>query len=351
MTPTPRWSFAKISLHPALLTACTSRSSGPSQPTAPCSVAVSGTPFGEYRDIVPKLGMDFGVAPGSAAGQLPRARTGGELLRLHRRDRTSGRFETTVEQMETPYVVPQDYGNRRDVRWAALTDPTGHGLLVEADGPLLNVSAWQYSCAAIDTTGHRADLVPDPDAVTLNIDHRLLGTRLELLGRGGARYAPRALGELRVRLPPPGTDGTGALDMEIFTDLDQFERVIAGRPKWVRTVQAIHSAPDRREGVMYSIGDSLTYLRTRRRHDTDLFTGHRRYLEVIAAGESTVQLRDLRPRPPHHVGSTTATSPIASTSPARGRNSFCSPARSWWWRPMRRSAISTPRHSPARCCT
>lgn len=78
--------------------------------------------------------------------------------------------------------------------------------------------------------------------------------------------------------------------MEIFTDLDQFERVIAGRPKWVRTVQAIHSAPDRREGVMYSIGDSLTYLRTRRRHDTDLFTGHRRYLEVIAAGESTVQL-------------------------------------------------------------
>ena len=138
------------------------------------SVAVSGTPFGEYRDIVPKLGMDFGVAPDlrqvSYHGRGP-----GENYSDSTAATYVGRFETTVEQMETPYVVPQDYGNRRDVRWAALADPTGHGLLVEADGPLLNVSAWQYSCAAIDTTGHRADLVPDPDAVTLNIDHRLLG--------------------------------------------------------------------------------------------------------------------------------------------------------------------------------
>ena len=72
--------------------------------------------------------------------------------------------------------------------------------------------------------------------------------------------------------------------MELFTDLAQFERFTAGRPKWVRAVQAIRAAPAHREDVMHSIGDSLTYLRTRRRHDTDHFTGHRRYLEVIAAG-------------------------------------------------------------------
>lgn len=88
--------------------------------------------------------------------------------------------------------------------------------------------------------------------------------------------------------------------MQIFTDLEQFERVTAGRPKWVRTAQAIRAAASHREGVMHSIGDSLTYLRTRRRHETDLFTGHRRYLEVIAAGEAPVHLeiaakRDLSP--------------------------------------------------------
>lgn len=78
--------------------------------------------------------------------------------------------------------------------------------------------------------------------------------------------------------------------MQIFTDLEQFERVTAGRPKWVRTAQAIRAATSHREGIMHSIGDSLTYLRTRRRHETDLFTGHRRYLEVVAAGDAPVHL-------------------------------------------------------------
>jgi evolved beta-galactosidase subunit beta len=78
--------------------------------------------------------------------------------------------------------------------------------------------------------------------------------------------------------------------MELFTDLAQFERITAGRPKWVRTAQAIRTAPTHREGVMYSIGDSLTYLRTRRRHGTEHFTGHRRYLEVIAVGDASIRI-------------------------------------------------------------
>ncbi|WP_172895831.1 glycoside hydrolase family 2 TIM barrel-domain containing protein [Brachybacterium vulturis] len=138
------------------------------------SVAVRGTPIGEYRDIVPKLGMDFGLAPTLRHVEY-HGRGPGENYSDSAAATYIGRFATTVEEMDTPYVVPQDYGNRRDVRWASLTDTTGRGLLVEADGPLLNVSAWPYSCAALDATGHRTDLVLDEDAVTLNIDHRLLG--------------------------------------------------------------------------------------------------------------------------------------------------------------------------------
>lgn len=138
------------------------------------SVTVSGTPIGDYRDIVPKIGMDFGLN-----SDLQRVSYFGRGPGENYSDSTSatyvGRFETTVEEMDTPYVVPQDYGNRRDVRWASLTGASGRGLRVEADGPLLNVSAWPYSCATLEETGHRADLVRDEHAITLNIDHRVLG--------------------------------------------------------------------------------------------------------------------------------------------------------------------------------
>ena len=138
------------------------------------SVTVNGTPIGEYRDIVPKLGMDFGLVP-DLRQVAYHGRGPGENYSDSTAASYVGRFETTVEEMDTPYVVPQDYGNRSDVRWASLTDHTGRGLQVEADGPLLNMSAWPYACAALERTGHRADLVRDEDAITLNIDHRVLG--------------------------------------------------------------------------------------------------------------------------------------------------------------------------------
>lgn len=78
--------------------------------------------------------------------------------------------------------------------------------------------------------------------------------------------------------------------MEIFSDLDEFARITAGIAKWDRTSQAIQAAQFHPERVMHSIGDSLTYIRTTRRHETDLFTGHRRYVEVVAADASPVQI-------------------------------------------------------------
>lgn len=78
--------------------------------------------------------------------------------------------------------------------------------------------------------------------------------------------------------------------MEIFSDLDDFTRVTTGATKWERAAEAIRTAPAHIEGAMHSIGDSLTYLRTRRRYDTDLFIGHRRYLEVVAADRGPIDL-------------------------------------------------------------
>jgi beta-galactosidase len=51
-----------------------------------------------------------------------------------------GRYASTVAAQYVPYVRPQENGNKTDVRWVALTDSAGVGLLV-VGAPLLEVEA------------------------------------------------------------------------------------------------------------------------------------------------------------------------------------------------------------------
>ncbi|WP_114854351.1 glycoside hydrolase family 2 TIM barrel-domain containing protein [Brachybacterium sp. YJGR34] len=138
------------------------------------SCHLTGTPIGTYRGLIPKVGIELGIDP-ALRHVAYHGRGPGENYTDSSAATWVGCFETTVDQMDTPYVVPQDYGNRQDVRWAELTDGAGHGLAVEADGPLLNLSAWPYTREEIDRARHRADLVRDEEAITLNLDHRLQG--------------------------------------------------------------------------------------------------------------------------------------------------------------------------------
>ncbi|GAB4233018.1 MAG: glycoside hydrolase family 2 TIM barrel-domain containing protein [Acidobacteriota bacterium] len=55
-----------------------------------------------------------------------------------------GVHSATAEEMFEPYLIPQDYGNRTDVRWAAVTDEEGRGLWAAADR-LMNTSLQLYS--------------------------------------------------------------------------------------------------------------------------------------------------------------------------------------------------------------
>jgi beta-galactosidase len=65
-------------------------------------------------------------------------------------------------------VVPQENGNRTDVRWMYLSDKTGEGLLVTADS-LLSMSAWPYTESNIQEAKHTYKL-KDAGYITLNID-------------------------------------------------------------------------------------------------------------------------------------------------------------------------------------
>ena len=85
----------------------------------------------------------------------------------------------TVDEQYVPYIVPQENGNKTDVRWAALTDERGLGLLVVAgaadvDQPWLNVSVHHYSAQDLTQATHTHKL-ERRDEVTLNLDYAQSG--------------------------------------------------------------------------------------------------------------------------------------------------------------------------------
>ncbi|CAM3999851.1 hypothetical protein PAAL109150_04390 [Paenibacillus alkaliterrae] len=55
-----------------------------------------------------------------------------------------GVYKKSVDGLFTPYIYPQENGNRTDVRWVSITDGAGIGLLA-AGAPTLEFSARRYT--------------------------------------------------------------------------------------------------------------------------------------------------------------------------------------------------------------
>lgn len=64
-----------------------------------------------------------------------------------------GQYKTTVADMYYPYVRPQENGHRTDVRWFALSRPSGKGLLIVADS-LIGFNALHNSIEDFDSEDH-----------------------------------------------------------------------------------------------------------------------------------------------------------------------------------------------------
>lgn len=78
-------------------------------------------------------------------------------------------YSQNIFDFMEPYAVPQENGNRTDVRWMYLSDKNKtDGLLVVADS-LLSMSAWPYTEENIATAKHTNKL-KDAGYITLNID-------------------------------------------------------------------------------------------------------------------------------------------------------------------------------------
>ncbi|MHA6623870.1 glycoside hydrolase family 2 TIM barrel-domain containing protein [Pseudonocardia sichuanensis] len=142
---------------------------------------VSVQPEGEWTGSMPRLGLLwalpadldtvtwYGGGPGEA---YPDTRAAARV----------GRFTSSIDALQTPYVMPQENGRRTDVRWAEITGGSGTGLRVAAaaadEGPAtFGLTVRRWTSADLAAARHPVDLVPG-DRVWLTVDlaHRGVGT-------------------------------------------------------------------------------------------------------------------------------------------------------------------------------
>ncbi len=69
-----------------------------------------------------------------------------------------GIYRNKVADNMAAYLIPQECGNKTDVRWAKVTDERGRGLLLRGDG--MNFSALPYTPHEIENAAHPYELPP-----------------------------------------------------------------------------------------------------------------------------------------------------------------------------------------------
>ena len=92
-----------------------------------------------------------------------------------------------------PYVDTQETGAKQDVRWAALTDEGGSGLLVVA-APTMSVTTLHYTSQELAKVQHPIEL-PQSDRVYLCVDYAQNGL-------GGASCGPPPMAKYNLRPRP-----------------------------------------------------------------------------------------------------------------------------------------------------
>jgi beta-galactosidase len=120
------------------------------------------SPFGELPTL-PKLGVRMKIT-----GDFDHFQWYGYGPQENYPDRKQGAFigfhESKVSDQYVPYVRPQETGNKEAVRWAALRDKSGAGLLVTAQNPLA-VTALHYTADDLDMADHIHELAPIEDII------------------------------------------------------------------------------------------------------------------------------------------------------------------------------------------
>lgn len=149
-------------------------------------------PWGEIVVPLPRLGLRLAV-PATFSSVRWSGRGPGEAYADSRQAARRGTFAATVEDLQTPYVVPQENGNRVDTRWVEVVDPSGTGLRV-AGRPQFQFAVRPWTSEDLAAARHTSDLRAR-DRVYVNLD-------VGQTGLGSASCGPGVLPHYELRAEP-----------------------------------------------------------------------------------------------------------------------------------------------------
>ncbi len=98
-------------------------------------------------------------------------------------------YSGTVEEQYVPYIMPQENGNKTDVRWVALRDDEGWGIMAIAMN-LMEISAHYFTAHDLTKAKHTHELKKRED-IYLHLDYRQRGL-------GGASCGPDTLPQYEI---------------------------------------------------------------------------------------------------------------------------------------------------------
>jgi beta-galactosidase len=174
--------------------------------TTTYSVSASGAltisthlvPTGSFPQHLPRIGLDcalsntlsratyFGLGPGESYPDTHSAQK-------------VGIYTAPVDQLHTPYEVPQENGNRMGARWVQMVDERGDGVRATRTTRLSLVSqisergrddeqfhwaASRYSAAELTRARHPHELVASPDTIFWRLDVKTAGVGTGACGPG-----------------------------------------------------------------------------------------------------------------------------------------------------------------------
>lgn len=129
---------------------------------------IQGTPPATF----PRIGLRLEI-PGAYDRVTWYGRGPGESYADSREANPVGLWKKTVDELHTPYVHPQENGNRHDVRWVSFADRAGHGFVVIGQ-PTLDFGASFFTPENLEQARHTCDLVRQA-FITVHLDHRQHG--------------------------------------------------------------------------------------------------------------------------------------------------------------------------------
>jgi beta-galactosidase/evolved beta-galactosidase subunit alpha len=137
-------------------------------PSGDLILEACGVPQGQLPPSVPRIGLDL-VLPQGLDRVTWFGRGPGESYRDSKLANRFGLYSKKVAQLSTPYVYPQENGNRTETSWVSLTNLRGVGL-VAIGLPQFDFSAHHYTTEDLEKARHTIDLPQRPE-VYLKLDH------------------------------------------------------------------------------------------------------------------------------------------------------------------------------------